>query len=58
MSQHIDVGQVVGILIPTIIGIAKMILGMKNPTEITPEEAAAIALFESLITFLEVAQSA
>lgn len=55
MSQ-IDLGQVVGILVPVVIGIAKMILGMKNPTELTPEEVAAIALFEALIAFLEVAK--
>lgn len=53
---EIDLGQIVSILVPTIIGIAKMILGMKNPTELTPEEVAAIALFEALIAFLEVAK--
>jgi len=42
-----------GILIPVVIQVAKMILGMKNPTEITPEEAAAIALFEALVAYLE-----
>lgn len=52
---EINLGQLVGILVPVIIGIAKMILGMKNPTELSPEEIAAIALFEALIAFLEVA---
>ncbi len=54
--QNIDIPQLVGIIVPVVIGIAKMILGMKNPTELTPQEIAAITLFESLIAFLEVSQ--
>ena len=50
---EINLGQIVGILVPVVIGIAKMILGMKNPTELSPEEVAAIALFEALIAFME-----
>lgn len=48
-----NLGSLVGIIVPIVIGIAKMILGMKNPTELTKEEVAAIALFEALIAFLE-----
>lgn len=51
---ELNLGQIAGIIIPVVIGIAKMILGMKNPTELTPEEVAAIALFEALIAFLEI----
>lgn len=54
--SNIDLGQIVGILVPVVIGIAKMILGMKNPTELSQEEVAAIALFEALIHFLEIAK--
>ena len=53
--ENVNILEVVGIVTPIIIGIAKMILNMKNPQELTPQEAAAIALFEALITFLEVA---
>lgn len=56
MSTNIDLPQLVGIIVPVVIGIAKMILGMKNPTELTPEEKAAIVLFEALIAFLEINQ--
>jgi hypothetical protein len=54
--ERIDLGALAGIIIPVVIQIAKMILGMKNPTEITPEEQAAIVLFEALIAYLEVAK--
>lgn len=54
MSTDINLGQIAGIIVPIVITIAKMILGMKNPTELTAEEVAAIALFEALIAFLEV----
>lgn len=53
MAQNIDLAQIVGIIVPVVIGIAKMILGMKDPQVLTPEEVAAIALFEALIAFLE-----
>lgn len=56
MSQPINLAQIAGIIIPIVITIAKMILGMKNPTELTAEEVAAIALFEALIVFLELAK--
>jgi len=56
MSTEIDLGALAGIIVPVVVSIAKMILGMKNPTELTAEEAAAIALFEALIAFLEVSK--
>jgi hypothetical protein len=52
--EGLDLPQLVGIIVPVVIGIAKMILGMKNPTELSKEEVAAIALFEALIAFLEI----
>lgn len=50
---ELDLTSVVGMIVPIVIGIAKMILGMKNPTELTEVEIAAIALFEALVAFLE-----
>lgn len=55
MSIDLDIPEIVLKLIPIIIVIAKMVISGQDPSTITPEVQAAIALFDAMLAYLEVA---
>lgn len=55
MSDILDIPEIMLKLIPVIIVIAKMIISGQDPATLSEEVKAAIALFDAMLNYLEVA---